>query len=98
MAYLDYTFFYRRYLHFESINESCFNLRGRFHGHSRIYTNQFAISHTNTITSCGSRISVYGVFTLVKMIANPSDKIPETPIEQAPVTTPKQKKRPTSTL
>ena len=46
----------------------------------------------------GLVVSGYGIFLLVKMIASPSDKVHQTPIEQAPVTTPIRKKRPTSTF
>ncbi|MFJ7953681.1 hypothetical protein ACIQZG_19450 [Lysinibacillus sp. NPDC096418] len=46
----------------------------------------------------GLVISVYGVFLLVKMIANPSDKMPMATTEQASETIQKKKKRPTSTL
>ncbi|MDM5245860.1 MULTISPECIES: hypothetical protein [unclassified Lysinibacillus] len=46
----------------------------------------------------GLAISVYGVFLLIKMVANPVEKSSEAPTEQAPAPAPKKKKRPTSTL
>lgn len=46
----------------------------------------------------GLAVSVYGVFLLVKMVANPAEKSSETSTEQALEPAPKKKKRPTSTL
>ncbi|MFJ7738660.1 hypothetical protein ACIQ2D_20305 [Lysinibacillus sp. NPDC097287] len=46
----------------------------------------------------GLAISVYGVFLLVKMIANPSDKMPTAPPDTVSVIVQKKKKGPTSTL
>lgn len=45
----------------------------------------------------GLIISVYGVYLLVKMVTNPVEKTPETTSDQ-PVSAPKKKKGPTSTL
>ncbi len=45
----------------------------------------------------GLIISVYGVYLLVKMVTNPVEKTSETPPEK-PVSAPKKKKGPTSTL
>lgn len=46
----------------------------------------------------GLTVSVYGVFLLVKMVANPTDKVPTEESEQTSATIQNKKKRPTSTL
>ncbi|MFF2179347.1 hypothetical protein ACFVT8_23270 [Lysinibacillus sp. NPDC058147] len=46
----------------------------------------------------GLAVSVYGVFLLVKMVVNPTEKTSETLTEQAPAPASKKKNRPTSTL
>ncbi|MFJ5566565.1 hypothetical protein ACIQ1D_24700 [Lysinibacillus xylanilyticus] len=56
----------------------------------------FAVQILLLIT--GLVVSVYGVFLLVKMVANPAEKTSETLTEQAPTQAPKKKKRPTSTF
>lgn len=46
----------------------------------------------------GLATSAYGVWLLVKMITDSTKKVSQTPIEQAPGSTPIKKKRPTSTF
>lgn len=46
----------------------------------------------------GLAVSIYGVFLLVKMVANPSDQTTTTQAEKVSDTAPKKKKGPTSTF